>query len=322
VRAFVTGGTGFIGRQLVDGLLARGDRVVALARSEERAAPLRDAGAEVRAGNLQDAPTLRDGMSGCDAVFHVAGSYRVGILRSQRPAMFEANVTGTHRVLDAAVDAGLPRIVYVSTANVFGNTNGRVVDETYQRPSRDYLSYYDETKFLAHQAALDRIERGAPVLIAQPGGVYGPHDHSEIGRFIDQMAAGTLRFLPFPQLGFNFVHVSDVAAGLLAVHDRGRVGQSYVLGGEITTLGEVIDRVAAMVGRRPPRMILSPRLARMAIPFGSLVGRMLHQPPNLAELISAADGVTYWATDAKARRELGYSPRDLDSGLKDVVARP
>src|SRR5439155_14558601 len=138
---------------------------------------------------------------GCAAVYHCAGVYRVGIPATERRAMYEANVTGTERVLDAAAEAWADRIVYVSTVNVFGNTRGRVVDETYRRAGNDFLSYYDETKFLAHQAALDRIGRGAPIVIVQPGGVYGRGDHSEIGRGIDQMREGKLRLMTLPELG-------------------------------------------------------------------------------------------------------------------------
>jgi dihydroflavonol-4-reductase len=320
VRAFVTGGTGFIGRHLVRKLRERGDEVVALVRSPDKARALRELGAELISGDTSDARLLRQAMDGSRAVFHSAGVYRVGIPASERPAMYEGNVLGTERVLSAAADAAVERVVYVSTVNVFGNTKGKIVDETYRRPRGDFLSYYDETKFLAHQAALERISRGAPVVIVQPGGVYGPNDHSEIGRLIDQTLAGTLRFISFPRLGFNCVHVEDVADGIILGHDRGGIGQSYVLGGEITTLGSVIAKVAAIVGRRPPRLTMPPILARMAIPLGPVVGRVLHQPPNLRELIRAADGVTYWATDAKARRELGYSPRDLDTGLRETVA--
>jgi len=320
VRAFVTGGSGFIGGHLVRRLLERGEEVWALVRSPDRAAGLLAWGAELVPGDTGDQDALRKAMDGCEAVYHCAGVYRVGIPATERRAMYEANVTGTERVLDAAAEAWADRIVYVSTVNVFGNTRGRVVDETYRRAGNDFLSYYDETKFLAHQAALDRIGRGAPIVIVQPGGVYGRGDHSEIGRVIDQMREGKLRLMTFPELGFNFVHVEDVAGGIVLVHDKGRIGESYVLGGEITTLGDVIAKVATITGRKPPRLTLPPRLARMAIPFGPIVGRLMGQPPNLRELISAADGVTYWATDAKARRELGYAPRDLETGLRQTLA--
>lgn len=146
MKAFVTGGAGFVGRVLVRHLLARGDEVRALARSGRSADALRGAGAEVVAGDLGSVPQLAQAMAGCDAVFHVAGEYRIGIAARDRPAMYAANVTGTINVIDAAVDAGVGRIVYTSTANVFGDTGYRVVDESYRRPEPfRYVSYYDET---------------------------------------------------------------------------------------------------------------------------------------------------------------------------------
>src|SRR5438132_6907588 len=101
--------------------------------------------------------------------------------------MYETNVDGTARVLDAAIEAGVLRTVYVSTNGILGDTHGKVVDESYQRPDRDFQSYYEETKFLAHEEAKVRIAAGAPILIAQPGGVYGPGDPSQLGVIIDQI---------------------------------------------------------------------------------------------------------------------------------------
>ena len=175
-------------------------------------------------------------MEGCDAVFHVAAVYKVGIPKSEHPAMHESNVRGTERVLDAAIDAGVKRIVYVSTVGVFGNTERQGRRRDLQASRQGFLSCYEETKYLSHHVALDRIAKGAPVVIVQPGGVYGPGDHSEIGNFIDQTRNGKLKMLMFPELGFNLVHVDDVAEGILLAHDRGEVGESYVLGGEISTM--------------------------------------------------------------------------------------
>ena len=234
--------------------------------------------------------------------------------------MFEANVRGTERVLDAAIDAGVARIIYVSTIGAFGNTHGEVVDETYTRPAGGpFLSAYDETKFLAHRAAEERIARGAPILIAKPGGVYGPGDTSELANFIRMIRAGRLKFLTFPGLGFNFLHVDDCVEGILSIHDRGRIGESYVLGGQLTTMGEAIRTVAAIVGRKPPMFTMPTPLIKISIPMAPLVTRAMGLPPNLRELIRSADGVTYWATDAKARRELGYAPRDLETGLLQTL---
>jgi nucleoside-diphosphate-sugar epimerase len=320
VKAFVTGGTGFIGGRLISRLRDHGDEVVALVRSPDKATRLRGLGCDLVEGDLSSTEAIRRGMEGCDAAFHVAAAYKIGIPKSERPAMHDANVGGTERVLDAAIDAGVKRIVYVSTVGVFGNTKGKVVDEAYRHPGKDFLSCYEETKYLSHLVALDRIEKGAPVVIVQPGGVYGPGDHSEIGNFIDQTRAGKLKLKIFPECGFNLVHVDDVADGILLAHDKGAIGESYVLGGQLSTMGELVDKVSQLSGRKPPKRTLPPVLMKMSIPIGPIVGRVMGFPPNLAELIRTSDGVTYWATDEKARRDLGYAPRDLDTGLEQTLA--
>jgi nucleoside-diphosphate-sugar epimerase len=316
VRAFLTGGTGFLGGALLRKLRERGDEVVALVRSPDRA---RGLDAEVVQGDLSDRARLVEQMRGCDAAFHVAAMYEVGIAESQRPAMLEANVTGTENVVDAAVEAGVPRIVYVSTVNAFGNTHGVVVDETHRREGAEYVSYYDETKYLAHVAVDERIARGAPVIVVQPGAIYGPGDHSELGDQLELMRTGKLRIRAMSGVGITASYVDDVADGVLLAYDRGRIGEAYVLAAEPTTLGAMIDTVARLTGRRPPRLSVPTALLKLAVPLGPLIGRVMGTGPNLRELISASDGVTYWASDAKARRELGWTPRGLEDGLRDLV---
>ena len=234
--------------------------------------------------------------------------------------MRDANVGGTERVLDAAIDAGVRRIVYVSTVGVFGNTHGDVVDETYSHDGHSFLSCYEETKWQSHQVALDRIARGAPVVIVQPGGVYGPGDHSELGNIIDQASTGKLRMMMFPETGFNLVHVDDVADGVVLAHDRGLPGQSYVLGGEIAKMRDLVEKVSEISGRKAPKHELPVGAMKLLTPVGPLVGKAMGFPPNLRELIATSDGVTYWATDDKARRDLGYAPRDMDTGLRQTLA--
>lgn len=318
MRAFVTGATGFLGGRLVSKLRERGDDVVALVRTRRGA---RGVDAELVRGDLSDRTALRRGMEGSDVVFHLAARYEVGIAAAERDAMYETNVHGTANVLDAAVDAQVSRIVYVSTVNVFGNTHGEIVDETYERPGGDYVSAYDWTKHVAHQIARERIELGAPIVIVQPGATYGRGDHSELGGQLEQAREGKLRVRALSGVGINAVHVDDVVDGILLAYERGRIGESYVLGGEITTLDEMIDIVARLSGKDAPRVRLPTAAIRLATPLGPLVGKVMGTGPNLRELISASDGVTYWATDGKARTELGYAPRGLESGLADLVAR-
>src|SRR4029079_15569324 len=159
-------------------------------------------------------------------VLHIGAVYKVGIPKSERPPMWDANVEGTRRVLDAAEKAGVQRIVYVSTGNVFGDTKGQVVDETYTRDMSDgFLSYYDETKFRSHELVKERIAVGAPSVIVQPGVVYGPGDHSEVGNLSDQLRTGKLKMRMFPDAGYNFVFVDDVADGIVLAYDKGEVGE-------------------------------------------------------------------------------------------------
>lgn len=319
MRAFITGATGFIGGRVAERLRARGDEVVALVRSPSKADRLKELSCDIVEGDLSSADAIREGVRGCDSVFHIAADYRVGIPAAQRAPMFEANVTGTEIILDAAIAAGASRIVYVSTIGAFGNTRGEVIDETFERTDLDWLSAYDETKYLAHEIAKDRIKAGAPIMIVQPGGVYGEGDASDLATLIERVRSGRLPFLPMGDVGFNFVHVDDVTDGIIAAHDKGRIGESYVLGGELTTLRGFVETLCDLEGRRPPRPLPTP-VVKASAPLGPIIGKLAGLPPNMREMIKAADGVTYWASDGKAKKELGYAPRDLETGLKQTLA--
>jgi dihydroflavonol-4-reductase len=320
MKVFVTGGTGFIGGHVVRKLRERGDDVVALVRTPQKARALEELGCELVPGSLADADSIRDGMAGCDAVIHGAAIYEVGIPESEHRAMYEANVVGTETVLRAALDAKVPKVAYISTVAAFGNTKGEVVDEGYEHPGTAYTSYYEQTKVEAHRLAKRMIaEDGLPAILVQPGGVYGPNDHSALGRQMNQFLAGRLPLLPFPETGFNMVHVEDVAEGVLLALDKGRSGEAYVMGGQITTMRDMMDTLARVADRKPPKRTMPTGVLKAMAPFGPVVGKIMGQGPNLRELISTADNVTYWARHDKAMAELGYSPRGLEQGLRDTL---
>ncbi len=193
MKVFVTGATGFIGGEVARQLRARGDEVACLVRSPEKSKKLTGLGCELLSGDLGDADAIRAGMSGRDAVVHAAAMYEIGIPAEQHPAMYDANVRGTERVLGAARDAGVAKIVYVSTVGIFGNTHREVVDEGYEHPGRGFTSYYEETKLEAHRIAKRMIaEEKLPCVIVQPGGVYGPEDTSQVADLLEQFFAGRL----------------------------------------------------------------------------------------------------------------------------------
>ena len=321
MRVFLTGGTGFIGGHVARMLRERGDEVVALVRSPEKAADLERLGCELVAGDLSDTAAITSAIGGCDAAIHGAAIYEVGIPESEHRRMYEANVVGTDNVLRACLAAGTEKVVYVSTVAAFGNTRGEVVDEEYAHPGTDFTSYYEQTKYEAHKVAKRLIaEDRLPCVIVQPGGVYGPDDHSALGHQMNEFLRGRMPFLTFPDLGMNMVHVEDVAAGILLALDQGKVGQSYVLGGQVTTMRELMTTLAEVAGRRPPKRAIPTGLLKAIAPAGPLVGKAMGQPPNMRELISSADGVTFWAKHDKAISELGYSPRGLETGLHDMLA--
>lgn len=320
MRVFLTGATGFIGGHVARLLRERGDDVAALVRTPEKASELKGLGCELVEGSLSDREAIASGLEGADAAIHGAAIYEVGIPASAHEPMREANVIGTENVLGACLAARTPKVVYVSTVAAFGNTRGEVVDESYEHPGRDFTSYYEQTKYEAHRVAKRLIAEGLPCVIVQPGGVYGPRDHSVIGQQVNQFLAGRMPFLVFADTGFNMVHVEDVAAGILLALDRGEPGESYVLGAEITTMRGLFETLARVAGRRPPRITVPTRLLKLSTPAGPLIGKLMGQPPNLRELISTADGVTFWARHDKAVRELGYSPRPLEQGLREMLA--
>lgn len=321
MKAFLTGATGFVGGHLAAKLKARGDDVVALVRSPHKAGELVRLGCTIVEGDLSQRAVMTEGMRDCDSVFHVAAGYQVGVFEDGCREMRDANITGTENALGAAVDAGVSRIVYVSTIGYYGNTRGQVVDETFERRDFDWLTCYDETKYKAHEIAKRGIAENAPILIAMPGGIYGPGDTSDLSKLLDRIQKGWIKVMVMPGVGFNFVHVDDVVEGLLLVLEKGEIGESYNLGGELSTLGELIQKVAVLAGRKPPTKELPLAIIkRSAVPWRFL-GPAMGFPPNLRELIKGSEGVTYWASHEKAQRELGYSPRSLDVGLSELISR-
>ncbi len=317
MRVFITGGAGFIGLAVVRRLVGRGDRVVAVVRDPDRAEVLADLGVELRQGDLSRTAAIVDAMRGSEAAIHLAGMYRIGIPASDRPAMHDANVGATHRMLDATATAGLERLVYVSTVNVLGNTHARILDERYRRDLGDgFLSYYDETKYLAHRAVQERIDGGLPAVIAMPGATYGPRDHSGIGEQLRGAHDGTLGFLAIGDAGISAVYLEDEAAGIVAALDRARIGESYILAGENLRLRDAMRVAARIGGHGLPRLELPTALIRIGSRAPAVLARAAGMPDDLAEVFRSSHGVTYWASSAKAATELGYRPRDLASGLR------
>jgi nucleoside-diphosphate-sugar epimerase len=187
MRYAITGATGFVGGALARLLRDEGHEVRALVRDPARAGSLTALGVDLVPGDLDDAAALDTLCTGVDGLFHVAGWYKLG---ERDPFVGErVNVDGTRNVLAAAQRSGVPKVVYTSTLAVNSDTHGQVYDETY-RHTGPFTSHYDLTKARAHQVAEQFAAEGLPVVIVQPGVVYGPGDTAQTGAFIEQVVRG------------------------------------------------------------------------------------------------------------------------------------
>jgi nucleoside-diphosphate-sugar epimerase len=314
-RYFVTGATGFIGGELTKQLIGRGHQVVALARSPEKARLLRTLGVQFHAGDITDRESLREPMRGVDGVFHVAAWYKVGV---SEPHAEIINVGGTRNVLETARDLDIPRVLYTSTVGVFGDTRGRLVDETYYAQG-PFLTEYDRTKWKAHyEVALPMARAGLPLVIVMPGLVYGPGDASAVHDSLVQLLRGRLFMTP-SRVSFSWGYIEDTARGLRQAMELGRVGESYLLTGPVHTFQDAMAVAAKIGGKRPAPIHPPPVVMRTAARATSLLERFDLRGPYHSEILRLMAGTTWIGSSAKAEREIGFTTRALDEGLRHTL---
>jgi len=317
MRYFVTGATGFIGGRLVRLLRTAGHQVAALVRDPSRARELDSLACELHPGDITVKDTLREPMQGVDGVFHLAAWYEIGA-RSPRRAEF-INVQGTRNVLETMRDLAIPRGVYTSTVAVFSDTQGKLPDETYRRGG-PWLTLYDYTKWKAHYEVAEPMTRaGLPLIVVQPGIVYGPGDHSIVQRVLRQFLQGKLPLAP-RGAAYCWSHVDDVAQGHVLAMEKGRVGESYILAGPMHTTSEVFALAARVSGVPMPRWQPSPRTMKLLAGVMRLVGAAVPLPEDYRyESLRVMAGVSYGGSSAKAESELGWSFRPLEAGLQATI---
>jgi nucleoside-diphosphate-sugar epimerase len=315
-RYFVTGATGFLGGEIVKQLISRGHRVSALVRSLDKANLLRMLGVELHLGDITDRESLRAPMSGADGVFHVAAWYKVGV---RHPDAERINVDGTRNVLETMRELGVARGVYTSTVAVFSDTRGRVPDETY-RYDGPHLSEYDRTKWKAHyEVAAPMMRAGLPLVIVQPGVIYGPGDTGALRTALVDLLRGRLFATP-RRTAFCWGYVEDTARGHLQAMDQGRPGEAYIISGPRHTFEEAFDLAAGIARVRRPLVHPGPRLMRALAAAMRVLDSVVELPPQLTpEALRVVAGTTYFGASDKAVRELGFTARPLAEGLDQTI---
>jgi dihydroflavonol-4-reductase len=314
---FVTGGTGFIGGRLVSLLVARGVEVRALARSQAGQDKVKSLGATPVPGDVTDRASMKEAMRGCDVVFHVAAMYEIGARHARQ--MKIVNVDGARSVFESALEVGVPKIVYTSTAAVHGDTKGKIVDENHQIPFEALKSstVYEQTKWRAHhEVALPMIRDGAPIIIIESGGVYGPEDHSVVGDLMRLYVRGQLPVFPDRDTTFTFAYVDDVAEGHILAAEKGRVGESYAMGYQPIPLGQFADLWAKVSGRPKVTVKIPSSLIRPSWPLMALIEKVVPLPALLSSEAARSAGTTWIVSCKKAQDELGWNPRPAEAGLK------
>ncbi len=320
MKTLITGATGFVGSAVLRQLIKSGHSVRALVRSNSDPRNLAGLPVEIITGDLKDRTSLDRALAGCSTLFHVAADYRLWVINPRE--VYEANVTGTRNIMLAAAVAGVTRIVYTSSVATLGLTpDGSPADENTPASLVDMIGHYKRSKFLA-EAEVKRLveEQGLPVVIVNPSTPVGPRDikPTPTGRIIVDAVSG--RMPAYVDTGLNLVHVDDVAAGHLLALERGKVGERYVLGAVNMTLKEILTELAAITGRRPPRIRLPHNLVLPIAYISEAWARTIGGKEPRVTLVGVrlAKKRMFFSVE-KAKRVLGFQPRPVAEALRDAV---
>tara|TARA_B100000315_G_scaffold210670_1_gene207089 strand:- start:3225 stop:4217 length:993 start_codon:yes stop_codon:yes gene_type:complete len=321
LKYLVTGASGFVGSAVLRQLLQRESDVRVLVRENSDLGNIDGLPVDVIHGDLNDRDSLRKAVRGIEGVFHVAADYRIWVPDAE--AMIRTNRDGSRDLMLACLDAGVRRIVYTSSVATLGiSSDPRGANESAPSRLEDMIGPYKQSKFLAEKE-VNRLyqESDLPVVIVNPSTPVGPRDikPTPTGRMIVEAAKGKMP--AYVDTGLNIVHVDDVAAGHLLAFDKGRVGERYILGGKNLSLKEILDSVARIVDRPPPKFKLPHNLV-LAIAHAAELAAKLR---GNAEPFVTVDGVRMskkkmFFDSARAREELGYSPRPAEDSIEDAIA--
>lgn len=318
MKAFITGANGFIGSHLAQQLAARGDTVVALVRDPARIpAELKAVHIEWVRGDVTEPGTLREPMRGADVVYHLAGMYKFG--PKYIPQMRSINVDGARNVLQMAAELGVPKIIHTSTVGVFGNTHGKIPDETYRIEKTELVSEYERTKWEAHyEVAVPLQSKGAPMVITQPGGVTGAGDvapHMQVMEFyLNRFPMGM-----GAKSGLTVAHVDDIAAGHILAAERGVNGQSYILAGPSLTYKQMQELWETLTGIPAAKIWAPAWMININQGLFGITESLGIPMPFSAEGLSFMKDHTAYGSPAKAVRELGWTLRPIEETFREVL---
>jgi dihydroflavonol-4-reductase len=318
MTTLVTGASGFVGSHVARQLVSAGQPVRVLVRRGSNLAALGGLHVECFEGDLRDSSSLDRAMLGVQRVYHVAADYRLWTPRPEE--IYETNVEGTRRLLAAAKNAGVERIVYTSTvATIAVPRHGALPNEDTRATVDEMIGHYKRSKFLAEQVAGEAAAAGVPVVIVNPTAPVGPWDWkpTPTGRIILDFLKGKMP--AYVDTGLNVAPVEDIAAGHLLAAEKGRIGERYILGARNMTLKQILDALSAITGRPAPRVRLPHAIALAAGYADELFSRLAGREPQIpVEGVKMSRHRMFVESD-KAARELGYNPTSVEAALERAV---
>ena len=314
----MTGASGFVGSAVARVLRARGLRVRALVRASSPRRNLQDLDAELVEGDMRSSGDMARALDGARWLFHVAADYRLWAPDPEE--IVRNNLQGTRAVMQAALAAGVERVVHTSSVATLG-LKTTPADETSPLQESEAIGAYKRSK-VAAERLVERMaaEAGLPAVIVNPSTPIGPRDvrPTPTGRIIVEAAAG--RVPAFVDTGLNLVHVDDVAEGHALAFEKGRVGQRYILGGQDVSLREMLAEIARLSGRRPPTVNLPRGPLYPLAAAAEAVARLTGKEPFLTVDALKMSRHRMFFSSAKAERELGYRARPHALALSDALA--
>jgi len=303
-----------VGANLVRALLERGRDVRALVRRDD--VSLAGLPIEQVRGDVRDADSLRPAFEGVEIVYHLAA--KISIDGGHGGLVWATNVDGVRNVADAALDAGVKRLVHFCSIHAFEQQPAdQMLDEARERVSGRRPAY-DRSKAAGEAVMREAVDRGLDVVIVYPTAVIGPHDYgpSRMGHIFLN-----LYYRKLPSLiegGFNWVDVRDVVAGAMAAEERGRTGEGYLLSGHWLSVRDVADIAAQITGVPPPRLTSPMWLARVGAPFAEAYSKVFGGEPLYTREALLALRANRCITYEKAARELGYTARPTPETVRTI----
>ncbi len=317
IKAFVTGGTGFIGANLVRLLLKEGYEVRALVRPQSNLDNLKNLDIEIVKGDLNDI-NLAEKIRGCHVLFHVAAHY--SLYQADKDKLYESNVLGTRSILNAAKQANIERIIYTSSVAAIGvGKSGEMVNENHQSPVNELVGHYKKSKYWAEQEAKKAITNGQDIVIVNPSTPIGPLDikPTPTGDII-------LRFLrrqmpAYVNTGLNIIDVRDVAQGHLLALEKGKIGERYILGNKNLSLKALLEQLSLLTGLKAPQQTL-PLWIPLTVAWieETLLSSLGRNPSIPIDGVKMSKQPMYY-DPSKAINQLGLPSSPIETALKDAI---